>query len=319
MSERSPEAVLWDFLRGAHMTQALAVAVELGLADALEGGARSADDLAAAAGVDADALQRLLRALASDGVFEEREPGVFANTPMSATLRGDGWPEFARLFGGVFYRAVDDLGGAVRTGAATFPVAFGSDFWSWLAAHGEDRAAFDAAMAGGKGRTADRLAELEWRVGETVVDIGGGNGALLRALLARRAGVRGIVFDLPETERDESAFGEDLEFVAGSFFERVPAGDAYVLSGILHDWNDERAAAILRTIHDAAPGDARLLVLESVIPPGNEPDGAKWLDLLMLILSGGRERTEPEWRALLTGSGWTPASIEDGLIQAHLG
>ena len=319
MSERPAEAVLWDFLRGAHMTKALAVAAELGLADALGAGLRRVDDLAAAAGVDPDALQRLLRALASDGVFEEREPGVFANTPASERLRSDGWPEFARLFGGVFYRAVEDLDRAVRTGSATFPAAFGSDFWPWLAAHAEEREAFDAAMAGGKSASAGRLGELEWRDGETVVDVGGGNGALLVALLARRPGLRGIVFDLPETERDESTFGDELEFIAGSFFERVPSGDAYLLSAILHDWDDEHAGSILRTTRDSAHADSRLLILESVIPPGNEPNGAKWLDLLMLILAGGRERTEPEWRALLTGSGWTPASIEDGLIQAHPG
>jgi hypothetical protein len=170
-------------------------------------------------------------------------------------------------------------------------------------------------MGGGKDRTADRLAELDWSKGEIVVDVGGGNGALLRALLQRRPELRGIVFDLPETVRDESAFGDELDFVAGSFFDSVPAGDAYVLSGILHDWDDERATAILRTIRAGAPDHARLLVVQDVLQHGNEPHGGKWLDLLMLVL-GGRERTEPEWRALLGGTGFETTSVEDGLVQA---
>src|SRR6266481_3757258 len=126
-----------------------------------------------------------------------------------------------------------------------------------------------------------RLAALDWRGDETIVDVGGGNGSLLVALLERLPGQRGIVFDLPETNRDEASLGERCTFVAGSFFERVPPGDVYILSGILHDWPDAEAAAILRTIGAAAPGHGRLIVIDSVVPPGNEPNGAKWLDLLM--------------------------------------
>jgi hypothetical protein len=148
------------------------------------------------------------------------------------------------------------------------------------------------------------------------VDVGGGNGSLLVELLQRHAGLRGIVFDLPETNRDEAALGARIEFVAGSFFDSVPRGDAYVLSTILHDWDDERAAAILRTIRVSAPDDARLLVLDAVVPAGNEPHGAKWLDLLMLVHFNGRERNEAQWRELLAAGGWEPVRIEDGLIQA---
>jgi hypothetical protein len=317
MSERPPEAVLWDFLRGATMTKALGIVADLRIAEQLEEGPGPVGELAREAGVDADALHRLLRALASDGVFAEREPGVFAHTDASRLLLSPGWTEFAHLFGGVFYEAVADLDEAARTGAATFPDRFAADFWTWLGARPDERAVFDRAMAGERWRKAERLAELEWRDGETVVDVGGGNGALLIDLLRRRPGLRGIVFDLPETDRDESALAPDIEFVAGSFFERVPAGDAYVLSAIIHDWDDERATAILRTIRTAAPPHARLLIAESVVPPGNEPDGAKWLDLLMLVLAGGRERTEPEWRALLEGAGFEPLRIESGLIEAR--
>ena len=144
----------------------------------------------------------------------------------------------------------------------------------------------------------------------------GGTGTLLRELLDRRPELRGIAFDLPEAGRDEASLGDRITFVPGSFFERVPAGDVYVLSKILHDWDDENAAAILRAVRAGAPDDARLLVLDAVVQSGNDPSGAKWLDILMLVLQRGRERTEDEWRALLDGEGFRVDQIEDGLIQA---
>jgi precorrin-6B methylase 2 len=173
-------------------------------------------------------------------------------------------------------------------------------------------------MAGERLRPAERLAALDWRDGEIVVDVGGGNGALLFELIQRRPELRGIVLDLPETVRDEAALGDRIEFVEGSFFESVPEGDAYVLSGILHDWPDEDAARILRTMRAAAPPHARLLINESVIRPGNEEDGAKWLDLLMLVLAGGRERDQGQWRELLASTGWEAVGFpEHGPIEAR--
>jgi hypothetical protein len=304
---------LWDLMRGAMVTKALGAAADLRLADELADGPHAVADLAVSAGVDGDTLYRILRALASEGVFAEDEPGVFRNTELSEGLRADDWRAFAHLFGSVFYDAVGTLD--AKAGAETFSRRFGTDYWSWLETRPAERAAFDAAMAGGKDRPAGRLAELDWHEGEVVVDVGGGNGALLHALLQRRPELRGIVFDVPETVRDEAAFGGQIEFVAGSFFEAVPAGDAYVLSGILHDWNDERAGEILRTIRRDAPEQARLLVVESVLEHGNEPNGAKWLDLLMLVL-GGRERTETDWYELLREAEFEIASIEDGFIEA---
>jgi hypothetical protein len=172
-------------------------------------------------------------------------------------------------------------------------------------------------MVQGWERRIERLERVEWRGDETVVDVGGGNGSLLIELLQRHSGLHGIVFDLPETVRDEATFGDRIEFVPGSFFESVPRGDVYVLSTILHDWDDESAAAILRTIHGAAPAEARLLVIDSVVREGNEPEGEKWLDLLMLALFAGRERDEPQWRALLDAGGFEPTRIHaDGLIEA---
>lgn len=316
MSTRAPESGLWDILRGALTTRALALVADLRVAAALDAGPRPVEDLAREVGADPDTLRRLLRALASDGVFVEEEPGIFRNNEASEVLhRGDGWNDFAHLFGGSWLRAVGELDATSRQPA--FQRLYGSEFWAWLAEHPDERAAFDRAMLEGWERRAERLAALDWRGDEVVVDVGGGNGSLLVELLRRQPGLRGIVFDLPETNRDEAALGDRTEFVEGDFFERVPLGDVYVLATILHDWNDERAAAILRTIRAAAPSDARLLVLDSVVPAGNEPHGAKWLDLLMLTLFGGRERDETEWRALLAAGGFEPVRIQDGLLEAR--
>jgi hypothetical protein len=318
MSDLPPEARLWNLIRGALGTKALGIAADLGVADALAHGPRSVAELSEENGADADTLQRILRALASDGVFAEDEPGVFRNTEASELLRSDNadrWREFAHLFGEVFYPAMGALD--VRITDVPFARVHGTDIWSWFATKPEERSNFDRAMEGGQAERADKLGALEWHEGETVVDIGGGTGRLLRDLLERRPELRGIVFDLPEADRDEAVPDDRIAFVSGSFFEQVPAGDAYVLSKILHDWDDEPAAAILRTVRAAAPAEARLLVLDSVVPAGNDPAGVKWLDLLMLVLQRGRERAESDWHALLEGAGFGIDQIEDGLIQAR--
>ena len=315
MSDQSAHARIWNLLRGALGTRALGTVADLRVADALADGPRSVNEVAAEAGADADTLRRILRALASDGVFAEVEPGVFRNTDASELLRSETPSrEFAHLFGGPWYRAIGDLD--PRSGEASFPRAFGTDFWTWLAEHPAERASFDRAMEEGKADRAGRLAALEWRGDETVVDVGGGNGSLLVELLDRRPGLRGIAFDLPETARDEAALGDRIEFVEGSFFEHVPAGDVYVLGTVLHDWDDDAATAILRTIRSDAPPRARVLILDAVVPLGNDPHGAKWLDLLVLVLLRGRERTEAEWRALVEGAGLRIDAIYERLIEA---
>jgi len=316
MSEPTPEERVWTLFRGALATKTAGIVADLGVADALAAGPRPVAELAQEVGANPDSLRRFLRALASDGVFAEEEPGVFRNTEASELLaRGRGRRDFAHLFGGVWYLTLNELDGQMDE--PTFPRLFGTDFWSWLADHPEERAFFDRAMAEGTQRRLARLEQLQWRGHETVVDVGGGNGSLLVKFLRERRGLRGIVFDLPETVRDEAALAEaGCEFVAGSFFDRVPAGDVYVLGTILHDWDDEHAAAILRTIGNCAPPHARVLIIDAVLAPGNEPHGAKWLDVLMLALLGGRERSEPEWRTLVEGAGFRIDVIEDGLIQA---
>src|SRR5262249_7824268 len=178
-------------------------------------GQRPVAEVAGQVGADADTLHRFLRALSGDGVFAEEKPGVFRNTEVSELLRRPDWRAAAHLFGGGWHRAG---GQPDASGNASFPRAFGADFWSWLAAHPAERGAFDRAMVGGKDESAELLMEAEWHDGDVVVDVGGGNGTLLAELLRRRPGLRGVAFDLPETDRDESLFGGAIAFVAGSFF-----------------------------------------------------------------------------------------------------
>ena len=201
---------------------------------------------------------------------------------------------------------------------STFPNAFGTGFWPWLAEHPEERAIFDRAMGGGKRPNAERLAALEWRETATSSSTSAAGMAPSSSTsfdADRDCAASCSTCRRPSATRRRSA--PTSTFVAGSFFEAVPTGDAYVLSAIIHDWDDEAATAILRTIRAAAPPHARLLITETVLEPGNEPEGAKWLDLLMLVLAGGRERTEREWRALLTGGGFEAVRVENGLIEAR--
>ena len=313
MTALTAEDRLWELLRGALGTRALALAADLGVADALADGPRPLADLAHELDADPDALYRVLRALAGDGVFAEVEPGIVANTEASELLRG-GWGSLAHLFGGILFQATAALD---ASGQASFPGVFGADFWSWLAANPVERAAFDRAMEQGLEERIERIAGLEWRGDETVVDVGGGNGSLLAGLLERHPGLHGIVFDLPETRRDEASFGDRCTFVEGSFFERVPTGDAYVLSTVLHNWDDETAARILRTIGAHATPGARLILVEAVLPHAGEAHWAQWFDLLMLGSFAGRERDEAQWRALLAAGGFEPLSVEDGVIEAR--
>jgi hypothetical protein len=304
--------MIWNALQGAIVTRALALAAELRVAHSLAGGPQRVDELVRGRDVDADTVYRILRALASEGIFEETEPGVFGNTAASEVLARDGWDDHARLFGGIWLDAIAALD---TSGEPSFPRVHGSEFWAWLAMHPEDRAIFDRAMAQGWQGRLERLESVGWRGDEHVVDVGGGNGSLLLTLLERHPRMRGTVFDLPETVRDERALGERCVFVAGSFFESVPRGDVHLLSTVLHDWDDQSALRILETTR-AAAGE-RLVILDGVIEPGNAPNGAKWLDLLLLALFAGRERTPEQWGGLLGSAGWQITRLRRGLIEAE--
>lgn len=319
--------MLAELLFGFIGTQLLHVTAQLGVADLIENDERETIEvLASRTGATPDVLYRFMRALATLGVFDEIEEGVFAHTPTSLLLRGDaatGWHEFAIVYGSV-YRAFAEALPAAKSGENMFERASGIGWWEWLADNPGVGDAFNRAMQSGARRRIAALDGFPWDEVETVIDVGGGNGTLLLGLLERHAHLHGVVFDLPEVAGAASAnvaeasLGERCSVESGNAFERVPeGGDVYLLAKVLHDWDDARAHQILERVRAAARPDTRLLVLDSVVTSAESSRTTKLLDLVMLTLVSGRERSAGEWRRLLTEGGWSATSIEDGLIEAR--
>jgi len=311
--EDNPRGALLRLVSGYQVSQALHVAARLDIADRLAAGARSSDDLAAETKTHVDALYRLLRALASIGVLHELDGRRFELTELGEGLRSDvagsvrGW---ALMIGRpMHWNTWSSLVESVRTGENTFRLVHGTDIWSYRAQRPEELAIFDGAMTSITGLVdAAALDAYDFgRFGE-VVDVGGGRGALLAAILARHETIKGVLFDQPDVVANAGAlldrFGERCAVVGGSFFETVPAGaDAYLLKAILHDWEDPECVAILRVIRQALPAHGVVLALERDLGGPNESPRAKFSDLNMLVNPGGRERSEDEYAALFDSAG----------------
>ena len=315
-----PQAVLYQMAIGHYLSRALHLAAKLGIADFLQDGPRSAEQLAAATETDTSSLRRVLRFLVSAGVFEERDDGGFALTDLSQCLRGDA-PGSSRamvmLFGGERVQtAWGDLEYCVRTGEPAFRKHGISDHFAEMAKDPAEAARFDAAMADFTRLAAVAVAaSYDFSALRTIVDVGGGNGALLIGILGAHPHLRGVVFDQPhavqraQRQIEEAGFAERCEAVAGDFFAGVPrGGDAYMLKHVIHDWNDERALAILRNCHDAMPANGKLLLVEGIYPARIDQSlasrGAAANDVNMLVNTGGRQRSEGEFRALYDAAGF---------------
>ncbi|RWA70133.1 MAG: ubiquinone/menaquinone biosynthesis protein [Mesorhizobium sp.] len=308
MSSPSQQVVRLGF--GFAVSQALRVVIELGIPDLLASGGHSVEDLAAAAKVDAEPLYRVMRLLAPEGVFTEIRPRHFGLTEVGAALRSDrpGPRDFIRMINSEAYLAFEQLLHSVRTGKPAFDKVFGSPRFDWLSAHPEQAALFQRAMValsqGGNEAVADAY---DFGRYTRVVDVGGGHGQLLSAILARNPHLSGVLFDLPSgVAAARQGAGGDLprtDFVAGDFFEGVSVGDIYVIKRVIHDWDDERAELILRRCREAMPTHGRVLVAETLVPPGDEPDQIKTLDVVMLAVTGGLERTEAQYARLFAGAG----------------
>ncbi|HYH29264.1 MAG TPA: methyltransferase [Pseudonocardia sp.] len=317
MDEAAPREFreLMAIVRAYQRSRALTVVAELGIADLLQGGPRDADDLAAATGSHAPSLYRLLRALAAIGIFTEDACRRFTLTAMGQYLRRDhplSVDPAARMFGADYeWRAWGELAHSVRTGGNAAVHALGCDVWEYRRRHSEDGEIFDATMRTfSRADSVDLLAAHDFSRYDVIADVGGGTGAVLAALLAAHRSVRGILFDQPHVVAGAdpvlrgAGVADRVTVLPGDFFAYVPPGaDAYVLARILHDWPDEDAVRILRRVRAAMGPNGRLLLLESVVGPPNEDALTKFLDLMMLVSAGGRERTEDEWRALLAGGG----------------
>lgn len=315
------------------ISRALQVAAELGIADALASGPMDRDTLAREIGAHADTLHRLMRTLASFGVFEELADGRIANTPRSEYFRSDAPASLrglARMHGdSPLWQAWAGLEHSVRSGTPGFAHVQGSPMFEYLAAHPESARRFDEAMT-----TSSRLMNealvgaYEWGRFGTLVDVAGGAGSTLAAILQANPRMHGVLFDLPhviERGRDrlvKQGVVARCRTESGSFFDAVPAGaDAYFMKHIIHDWGDEDCLRILGNCRVAMSDQAKLLICEKIVPPGNEPGLVKTMDLVMLVLTdGGRERTEQEFRDLFGRAGLrlariVPTSVDNVILE----
>jgi SAM-dependent methyltransferase len=313
-----PARALAQLLVGNQIQQAIYVAAKLGIADLLHGGPKSSDELAPAAGAEAAPLHRLLRALAGFGIFAETDDGRFSLTPLGELLRS-GTPQSVRPFalwsGGVSYRAFGGLEETVRTGRPAFEAIFGFEFFEYLARHPESGSVFDEMMARHTAPVAAAVAASDFSGIETLVDIGGGGGELLAAVLRQHPTVHGVLLDAPrvlEQARktlEAAGVADRCDVIAGDALESVPAGDAYVLKSIVHGLADTDAVRMLANCRRALRGDGKLVLVEFVLPPRNVPSPARLMDLLMLVGCYGRERTPEELAALLDAAGFRLAGI----------
>ena len=306
---------LLTMVRGYQRSRAVTVAAELGIADLLSDGPRGVDELAAETSTDAASLYRLLRALAAEGVFTEHPDRRFALSPVGDFLRRDhplSLDPAARMFGADYqWQSWGALRHSVETGGNAAVHALGTDVWEYRRRHPEHGEVFDATMRTlSAGDSPGLLAAHDFGRHRLVADVGGGTGAVLAAVLAAHDHVRGILFDQPHVVAHADAVLRDagvadrVTAVPGDFFDGVPGGaDAYLLVRVLHDWADADAVRILRNVRAAMTHDAVLLIVDSVVGPPNEDPLAKFLDLMMLVSAGGRERTEEEWRSLLADGG----------------
>jgi hypothetical protein len=312
----APAQTLLSLVSGAWVAQAIFIAAKLGIADILHAGPASCAELAAAAKVHTPSLRRVLRALASIDLFANDAHDRFALTPLAELLRS-GAPGSLRAYAIMMgerwvWQSWGEIEHSVRTGQPAFEHVFGAQLFDYYTAHPEaGRVSADALNSLSAADNAAIVAAYGFPESSTVIDVGGGQGTLLVAILAANPGLQRVLFErhpvleMAEARLATAGVGARCELVGGDFFAGVPgSGDFYLMKKVIRDWSDEAARSILACCHTAMPTTARLLLAEQVVPEGNQPSAAKWLDLLMLTYAGGRERTEAEYRDLLAGAGF---------------
>jgi hypothetical protein len=316
-----PAAQLQQLIMGFRTTQMIHVAAKLGLADHLSTGPRTAAELAMAVSAAPQPLYRLLRALASLGIFAETGEGSFALTPLGRLLQRDvpgSLRSSALLYGDeVFWAAYGGMCASVQTGEPAFAQCHGEPMYAYLASHPATASLFHEAMSGfSQQEIAAILAAYDFSGFTTIVDVGGGQGSLIAALLKMHPHLRGIILDredVAESARrllDQAGLAGRSAFVAGDFFQAVPPeGDAYLLKSVIHNWDDAAAESILRNCRQAMSAQARVIVIERIIPPAGVPSEAKLFDINMLVTVGGQERTEQQHCDILHAAGFALARI----------
>jgi hypothetical protein len=311
MNDPNLQDQLARLVSGYWYTQTIYVATKLGIAEHLKDGPKSAHELAQATGTNPRALYRLLRALASISIFAEEE-GKFSLTPLAECLLDPSAKAMATMRGDFQYRAWGELLYSVQTGASAFEKVYGKPVFDFLSENPEPGKLFDQAMTGVHGRETGAMLEAYDFTGiKTLADIGGGNGSVITAILKKYPAMQGIIFDLSgvmeRTKANLKVAGLEgrCRIVPGNFFQAVPPGaDAYLMRHIIHDWDDDKSLAILRNCRQAMDKGDKLLVVEGVVPPGNEPSVSKFFDLAMMVSPGGMERTEDEYRQMFEAGGF---------------
>lgn len=307
--EVTPQAKMLNLIGGFWIARSIYLAAKLGIADVFDDQPQTIAQLAAATNTESRSLYRLMRALASVGIFTEVSDQCFALTPLGATLQSNS-PDSMR------YSALAQMGydhslgwshglHSLKTGEIAFDAAAGLSVWDYYAQHPEEGQMFSQSMTNlGRESAQAVAASYDFSEFSTIVDVGGAQGSLISAIMQSYPHLKGILFDLPEVIANVSV-DDKIQPVAGNFFESVPSGgDVYLMRWIIHDWNDQKSSLILKNCHQAMPDHGKLLLVESIIPLGNEPTPAKFIDLIMLLLTGGRERTEAEYRSLLRSNGF---------------
>ena len=306
-----PHAQLIRMGTAAWISAVVYAAAKLGIADHLDAGPRSAAELAGPTRTHAPSLYRFMRTLAALGIVTERDAQRFALTPLGEALK-TGAPGSARatllsFCGPALWHSWEEIVHSLETGKTGFEKAAGKPLFDYLAEHPEEASYFSEAMVGFHGAEPPAVAKAyDFSAFETVVDVGGATGNMLAAILSQHPRVRGMLYDRPHVVRDAPALlrargvAERVTITPGDFFEGVPAGgNAYLLSHIIHDWNEEQCLTILGHCRDVIRPDGRLLIVETVLPPGDTPHPGKVLDMVMLVIPGGQERTEAEYDSLL--------------------
>ena len=309
-----PEAQIAEIMLSQVVSRLAHLAATLKVADHLAVGPMTAEELAPLTGTHAPTLHRVLRTMASLGFFTEDADHRFSLRPLGAVLKS-GTPSHAAavtLGGEIFTRSLDNLLYSVQTGKTAFERAFGMPIFDWLGAHPTEATLFAGTMVGFHGMEPPAVAAgYDFSAFETIADVGGSTGNMLATILTRYPQPRGILYDLPHVVAEapkllrERGVGDRVRVEAGSFFDGVPAGaDAYLLSHVIHDWNEAQCLTILGHCRRAMAPDGRLLLVEMVLPEGDAPHPGKLTDMVMLTVPGGEERTPSQYSALLGKAGF---------------
>jgi hypothetical protein len=320
MSTSQPQAVspitaMFQLMNGGYVAGAVACVAELRIPDLVESGPKSADELAAQIGANAQALYRLMRATACVGVLSEGSNGKFSQTPLSSVLRTDATPGlrgWVAMYGREWHtRGWGMLSHCVRTGKQAIDEIHGQPIFQFFAQHPEESAIFNEAMTNLSALDGPATAEAYSFAGlQTIVDVAGGHGALLAEILSRNPYMRGTLLEMPNVVEGAKSgplkpMLDRCSFASCDIFsDAVPAADAYIMKHIIHDWPDDKCVQILKACRKSVNPDGKLLVVDSVIQPGNNFEPGKFLDIQMLIFPGGRERTESQFRDIFNASGW---------------